>query len=455
MLNTTNTLSLEELWKAALAEIELDLSKASFITWFKYTRILKEKDGGVIVIGVPNGFSKEWLESKYNKLILRSLRNLNKNIKEIEIEISNNEPVAQSLKTRGEAAQSQLGLPDIKIDKNTNLNKKYTFNSFVVGSSNELAYAASLAIAKNLGKTYNPLLVYGGVGLGKTHLLQAVGNEVAIKYPNKKIKYLSSEKFTNEFIESVKNKEMRDFKDKYRKVDVLIIDDIQFLANKEQTQEEFFHTFNTLYENNKQIILSSDQPPKSITTIDERLRSRFEGGMIADIGFPDYETRSAILRSKLDELSQELSEEIIDYIAVNITRNIRELEGALNKVLAIYEIEKNISQTKLSKILSEFFITQQKITTPAKIMDVVTKFYNIKINDLLTRSRKKNLVKPRQIAMFLLREELNYSYPNIGEKLGGRDHTTAIHACEKINNEMNENEEFIKEVKLIKERLYA
>lgn len=449
------TLSLEELWKAALAEIELDLSKASFVTWFKHTRIVEEKNSGIVVISVPNGFSKEWLESKYNKLILRALRNLNKNIKNIEIEINNVEPASQPPKINLGISQNQLGLMENKINKETNLNQKYTFNSFVVGSSNELAYAASLAVAKNLGKTYNPLLIYGGVGLGKTHLLQAVGNEISTKYPNKKVRYLSSEKFTNEFIESIKNKEVSDFKDKYRKVDILIIDDIQFLANKEQTQEEFFHTFNTLYENNKQIILSSDQPPKAIAKIDERLRSRFEGGMIADVGFPDYETRLAILKSKLEELSQELEEETLNYIAVNITRNIRELEGALNKVLAIYEIEKNISQNKLSKILSEFFITQRKITTPAKIMEIIAKFYDIKISDLLTRSRKKNLVKPRQITMFLLREELNYSYPNIGEKLGGRDHTTAIHAYEKINNEINKSDDFMQEIKSIREILYA
>lgn len=443
----------DELWKTALANIELTISKASFITWFKYTSIIKNLNG-IIVIGVPNGFSMEWLENKYNKVILGVLRNIDKDIKEVRFEINGNAPGTQIKTTQPNTPQHQLGLLDVKTDKDTNLNPRYTFNSFVVGASNELAYAASLAVTKNIGKTYNPLLIYGGVGLGKTHLLQAIGNEIFTKYDNKKIKYLSSEKFTNEFIESVRNKDMNNFKNKYRKIDVLIIDDIQFLANKEQTQEEFFHTFNTLYDKNKQIILSSDQPPGAITAIDDRLRSRFDGGMIADISLPDYETRVAILRTKLEEKSQELPDDIIDYLASNIKKSIRELEGALNKVIVTYELNQGLPQNQLIKILAEFNTTQQRITTPAKIIETVVKFYDIHLNDMVQRSRKKNIVKPRQVAMYLLREELSYSYPNIGEKFGDRDHTTIIHACEKIRNAVNSNKELAQEIDMLRKKIY-
>lgn len=448
-------LSLDELWKTALADIELTLSKASFITWFKYTRIVKNSNGA-IVIGVPNGFSKEWLENKYNKIILRILRNLDKNIKEVQFEINSNtaQTLSKDKTISSDTHQHQLGLMDLKINKDTNLNPRYTFNSFVVGTSNELAYAAALSVTKNIGKTYNPLLIYGGVGLGKTHLLQAIGNEISNKYCNKKIQYLSSEKFTNEFIESVRSKDTNNFKNKYRKVDVLIIDDIQFLANKEQTQEEFFHTFNTLYDKNKQIILSSDRPPGTIATIDDRLRSRFDGGMIADISLPDYETRMAILKTKLEEKSRELPDDIIDYLASNIKKSIRELEGALNKVIVAHELKQGLSQNQLIKILTDFNATQQKITTPAKIIETVVKFYDISLSDVIQRSRKKNLVKPRQVAMYLLREELNYSYPNIGEKFGDRDHTTVIHACEKIKNMVNNNKELAQEIDMLKKNIY-
>ena len=453
LITNTQPLSLEELWKTALGEIEINLSKANFITWFKYTNILRRDTGGTAVISVPNGFSKEWLENKYNKLILRVLRNLDKEIKEVKFEITGIVTIRTNQIQNNNASKNQLWLVDDKINADTNLNPKYTFNSFVVGASNELAYAASLAITKNLGKTYNPLLIYGGTGLGKTHLLQAIGNEILSKHPNKKIKYLDSEKFTNEFIDSLKNGSTSNFKEKYRKADVLIIDDVQFLAKKEQTQEEFFHTFNALYEKNKQIILSSDQPPKSITTIDERLRSRFEGGMIADIIPPDYETRVAILRAKLEESLQEISENILNWIASNITKNIRELEGALNKVLAVYKLNSNFNEEKLPTILSEFIATSFQTITPAKILKGVSEFYEIKIEDLCDKSRKKNLVLPRQIAMYLLREELGYSYSNIGDKLGKRDHTTVIHACGKINNEIIKNGRLLQEINLIKEKL--
>ncbi|OWK27469.1 MAG: hypothetical protein US76_04575 [Parcubacteria group bacterium GW2011_GWA2_38_13b] len=449
----TSLPSLDELWKAALGEIEINLSKANFITWFKYTHIIKRDTDGVVVISVPNGFSKEWLENKYSKLILRVVRNIDKEVKEVKFEISGTVTVKINQAQNNNTGKNQLWLVDSKINTDTNLNPKYTFNSFIVGASNELAYAASLAVAKNLGKTYNPLLIYGGTGLGKTHLLQAIGNEISIKSPGKKIKYLDSEKFTNEFIDALKNGGTANFKDKYRKVDVLIIDDVQFLAKKEQTQEEFFHTFNALYEKNKQIILSSDQPPKLIATIDDRLRSRFEGGMVADITPPDYETRMAILKTKLEESLQEINEKTLNWIALNITKNIRELEGALNKVLAVCKLNNDFNEEKLPSILSEFTATSLQTITPIRILKGVSEFYEIKIEDLCNKSRKKNLVYPRQIAMYLLREELGYSYSNIGDKLGNRDHTTVIHACSKITNEIIKNERLSSEIKLIKEKL--
>lgn len=450
---TTPPMSLEELWKTALGEIEINLSKANFITWFKYTNILRRDTDGIVIISVPNGFSKEWLENKYSKLILRVLRNLNKEIKEVKFEITGTVTIKSNQTQNNNANKDQLWLVDNKINADTNLNQKYTFNSFIVGASNELAYAASLAVTKNLGKTYNPLLIYGGTGLGKTHLLQAIGNEVLTKYPNKKIKYLDSEKFTNEFIDALKNGGTNNFKEKYRKADVLIIDDVQFLAKKEQTQEEFFHTFNALYEKNKQIILSSDQPPKLIPTIDDRLRSRFEGGMIADITPPDYETRIAILKTKLEESLQEVNEKVLNWIASNITKNIRELEGALNKVLATCKLKNDVSEERLPFILSEFITTSFQTITPIKILKGVSEFYEIKIEDLCDKSRKKNLVLPRQIAMYLLREELGYSYSNIGDKLGKRDHTTVIHACGKINNKISKDRRLLEEINLIKEKL--
>lgn len=453
-VNTT----IKDLWKSALAEIELSLSKASFVTWFKYTAIIRQEDDGLIIVGVPNGFSKEWLENKYNKLILKSLKNIDKDIRDVKFEITGAMTFANDKTTDNKSEKKsdndQLWLINKQNNTGNNINPKYTFNSFIVGTSNELAYAASLAVTKNLGKTYNPLLIYGGTGLGKTHLLQAIGNEVLSKFPGKKIKYLSSEKFTNEFIDALKNKDTNTFKDKYRKADVLIIDDVQFLANKEQTQEEFFHTFNELHEKNKQIILSSDQPPRSITTINDRLRSRFEGGMIADIGTPDYETRMAILKTKLEESSRELDERIINYIASNITSNIRELEGALNKVLAMREINNILPDEKLSKILSEFLVSPERLINPTRVIKEISQFYDINPEDLRARNRKKTIVKARQIIMYILREELNYSYSDIGEKFGGRDHTTVLHACGKISNEISKNGELLKELSLIRERLH-
>ncbi len=452
----------QELWQVALGEIELSISKANFITWFKNTSLISNKNGEA-TISVPNAFTREWLENKYNKIILKALRNIINNIKEIDYIISQpkTQESKQSRKATKEKAKTikpkeQLDFQECKIDEKTNLNPRYDFNSFVVGSFNELAHAAAQSVIKNLGKTYNPLFIYGGVGIGKTHLIQALGNEVIKKYKNKNISYVSSEKFSGDLINSISSGSVEKFKDNYRKFDVLVIDDIQFLAGKEKTQEIFFHVFNTLYEKNKQIILSSDRLPKAIPTLEERLRSRFEGGMIADIGQPDFETRLVILKKKAQSLNIELTDEIFNYIALNIQKNIRELEGALNRVIAFIRLNNIIpSQKQLVKILKSIISNPQKRTNYKKIAEVVASFYDIDVDDLTNRSRKKEIVRPRQITMYLIREELKGSYPFIGSKLGGRDHTTAIYACEKIGRELQNNNNLEQELNLIKQRIYS
>jgi len=452
----------EELWQAALAEIELSISKANFITWFKNTSVLSNKDGRVS-IGVPNGFAKEWLENKYRSYILRALRNIQSDIRDVACSIA---PPQESLmrepkvdavlppQTRPADSPVQKKVAD--LSQESNLNPRYVFENFVVGSSNELARAACYAVSQNLGKTYNPLFIYGGVGLGKTHLLQSIGNEALRNNPACRIKYMTSERFTSDLIESIKNQRVNDFKEYYRKIDLLIIDDVQFLAGKEKTQEEFFHIFNYLSQLNRQIVLSSDRAPKAIPTLEERLRSRFEGGMIADISRPDFETRVAILRRKaaLDEL--ELTDDALRFIASNITNNIRELEGALNRVAASSQLTKSkITVPFVSSVLSELISSgKRKGITHKHIIKVVSDFFDISPEELTIKGRKKEVVRPRQIVMYLMRSELNYSYPGIGEKLGGRDHTTAIHAFEKIRKELEINDKLQGEIAILLEQLY-
>ena len=453
----------EQLWQTALGEVELNISRANFITWFRDTFILKNKDG-VATIGVPNGFSKEWLENKYNKLILRALRNISSETKELKFIISavpsfaaiSIERLVRSPEKKELSGQPAQSFQDFDIDKETNLNPKYTFSNFIVGSFNELAQAAARAVVNSPGEIYNPLFIYGGVGLGKTHLLQSVGNEIIEKYKKKKkVKYTSSEKFTSELVSALHNGKIEEFKESYRQIDVLIIDDIQFLSGKEKTQEEFFHTFNFLYQKNKQIILSSDRPPKAIGTLEERLRSRFEGGMIADISQPDMETRLAILKCKTVEKKISIDDKILSYIAVNVQKNIRELEGALNRVIASNHILNSDSSLEMvAKILDDVINAPKKLTNHKNIIQAVAEFYDINTADLINRCRKKEMVYPRQIAMYLIREELKKSFPFIGEKLGGRDHTTVMYACDKMTKEVEKNETLQQELVLIRERIY-
>ena len=458
-------MELNELWKAALGEIELQISRANFKTWLQNTSIA-DKKGGVVTIAVPNSFTKEWLENKYHKFILRSLRNLESEIKEVNYQIKQN-VIKEDFKSKGAfreedgALRKQLDFQELNVNTLTNLNPRYAFDNFIVGPSNELAQAAALAVTKNLGKKYNPLFIYGGVGLGKTHLIQAIGNQVKKENQVKKVKYVTSERFTSEIVSALRSGSLRphdidDFKKRWREIDLLIIDDIQFLAGKEKTQEEFFHTFNALYDAGKQIVLSSDRPPKSIQTLEERLRSRFEGGMIADISYPDLETRIAILKSKASEKGVVLSDEVFEYIAQNIKKNVRELEGALNRLIAAnHQLnQKELGLNDAKKILNSILNTPKKSTNLKNIIKAVAEFYDVSEKDLLERSRKKEIVKPRQVIMYLLREELKSSFPFIGLKIGGRDHTTAIHACEKIRKEIELDSNLNDEINLIKEKLY-
>jgi len=446
-----------ELWQIVLTDIEPQISKANFITWFKNTYITSKREG-IVSVAVPNAFSKEWLENKYNKYIMKSLRDTINDIRGVNYVIENKKPnivlAQQNIKIQDtEIEKTQMRFEELQIDRETNLNPRYTFDNFVVGSSNELAHAAAVSVCKNPGTLYNPLFIYGGVGLGKTHLLQAVGNTV--KKINKNILYLSSERFTSEFISAIKNQNMESFKNKYQSKDVLIIDDIQFIAGKEQTQEAFFHTFNTLYEQNKQIIISSDRTPGSIPTLEERLRSRFEGGMLVDIGYPNYETRIAILKTKIQNKNVSLSDEVIDYIANNIQKNVRELEGALNLVIASSQLHNNeVTLGNAKKILAHITNKPKKPTSYKKIFKVVSDFYEIEEKDLIGKNRKKEVVLPRQIAMYIMRKELESSYPYIGEKFGGKDHTTVMYACEKIKNELTNNNTLEQELGLIKQQIY-
>ena len=445
----------EELWQAALAQIQLGISPANFSTWFKNTFIASQKDNEVIV-SVPNSFAKEWLEQKYNKNIYKILNGLDEKIRIIKYAISKADLKTSKKPSLPQTETDQLEFQEFKVNQETNLNPRYTFETFIVGPFNELAQAAGWAASKNPGQVYNPLFIYGGVGLGKTHLLQSIGNEVLKNYPEKKVRYIPSEKFTSGVVASIKSQDIENFKAKLRAIDVLIIDDIQFLAGKEKTQEEFFHTFNSLYEKNKQIILSSDRPPKAIPALAERLRSRFEGGMIADISLPDFETRVAILKVKCQEKGVEFSEEILHYIANNIQKNIRELEGALNRLAAYQKLQNLTPDIEITKSLLKNLVTPPpKIASPKQIIQTVASFYDLREKEIISVSRKKEIVKPRQVAMYLLREELKSSFPFIGRKFGGKDHTTAIHAYEKISKDIERDNNLSDEIALIKQRIVS
>ncbi|MFA7662370.1 MAG: chromosomal replication initiator protein DnaA, partial [Patescibacteria group bacterium] len=416
----------DELWQTVLADLELSLSKANFTTWFKNTFVSEIDDtAGEIVIGVPNAFTQAWLEKKYHKLIFSAIREVYETpIQKINYRVETKkqslknifEDTAKTAKYAKEDAKPQTTTPTSR--ESFGLNPKYTFDTFVVGEGSALAHAASMGAVNSLGKRYNPLFIYGGVGLGKTHLAQAIGNEILRKEPKKKVLYVSAEKFTDDYVRAIREGKMDDLKNKYRKVDVLIIDDIQFLSGKEQTQEEFFHTFNELHQRESQIVLTSDRLPQAIPTLEERLKSRFQMGVITDIAPPKLETRIAILERKINEQAFSLAPEVLQFLAANIQTNVRELEGALNKIAAYHEFYNvELSMDVVKKILSSLETNSpQSNITIRQVIDIVAEFYEIKKTDLVvSKCRRREVVMPRQIAMYLLRTELNVSYPTIGE----------------------------------------
>jgi len=442
--------NINELWNDILNKMKEKISKPSFETWLKHTEARDLQDD-MFFVSVPNEFTKNWLDQRYTQVINSLLYEVTGSKLQVKFIIPDDQ--VDNIKS-DKMNLNQIKKPDNSIINM--LNPKYTFDTFVVGSTNRFAHAASLAVAEAPAKSYNPLFIYGGVGLGKTHLMHAIGHYVLEHHPDKNVMYLSSEKFTNEFINSIMENKAENFRNKYRNVDILLVDDIQFLAGKEQTQEEFFHTFNTLHEENKQIIISSDRPPKEIPTLEERLRSRFEWGLITDISPPDLETRIAILSKKAKaEGLTDISNEVMHYIANQIDTNIRELEGALVRVVAYSSLVNEDINTELAtEALKDIIPNKQpKMITPKVIQNIVAEKYDVKINDFLSKKRTRAIAYPRQIAMYLTRELTELSLPKIGQEFGGRDHTTVIHAHNKIIKELETDENLANEIKSLMEEI--
>lgn len=451
----------DSLWQAVLGEIELSVSRASYVTWFKNTRLIKHKDD-VLVVGVPNVFIKQQLERKFNQLISDTLSKNGINPKRIEYKIHSTaahkkttyEPVILAGSDNKRAASKPL-VSSLSHTYRQGLNERYTFDNFIVGSGNELAYAACQAIAQNPGTKYNPLFIYGGVGIGKTHLIQAVGNAILSRKPSAHVVYISTEQFVQEFLDAIRYKKNTDFAGFYRSADVLIVDDVQFIAGKEKTQEEFFHTFNALHQANKQIIISSDKPPKEIPTLEERLRSRFAWGMSIDMQAPDFETRCAIVQTKSQSHGVTLHQTVVEYLATHIQTNIRELEGALNQLLAFCEMRGLSPDLQIASSLLGSNRSRPKHLSAKQIIERTAKHFQVPIEDILGPKRDKDIVVPRQVAMYILRSELHLSFPKIARELGRKDHTTAIHSVEKIEKETSYDSEIRAAIAEIKERLYA
>lgn len=444
------------LWQSVLGEIELSVPHATFVTWFKNTELL-ECDEEQAVVAVPNIFAVRQFQVKFTDQISQVLIKNGASPKRIEYVVKSSgrkTTINRETTIAARPASANQGLSNDTLPVG-NLNPRYTFSSFIVGSSNDLAYTASQAVAQYPGTKYNPLYLYGGVGLGKTHLAQAIGNEIVANQPGARVVYISSETFVKEFLDSIRFKK-KGFSDKYRNVDVLIIDDMQFIANKEKTQEEFFHTFNALHQNNKQIIITSDKPPRSIPTLTERLRSRFEMGMPIDIQMPDYETRCAIIEAKAALSHIELDRETVEYLANNVKTNIRELEGALNQLLAYAEMRGVVPDISTAEgLLGNVRRTRPQHVTAKQIIDKTAKYFSLSPAEICSAQRDKHIVTPRQIAMYLLRSELHLSFPKIANELGRKDHTTAIHSVEKIEKSIKLDFAIREQVAEIRERLYV
>ena len=450
----------DHVWQAVLGEIEVSVSRASYVTWFKNTSLLR-LDNDILVVGVPNIFIKQQLERKFDDLVKGALQNNGLTPKQVQYKVHSGPTLHRKVEDEPPVILDEKKATKKKVKSalshtyRQGLNDKYTFDSFIVGSGNELAYAACQAVAANPGKKYNPLFLYGGVGIGKTHLVQAVGNGIIANNPGANVVYVSSEQFVQEFLDAIRFKKNTDFAGYYRSADVLIIDDIQFIAGKEKTQEEFFHTFNALHQANKQIIISSDKPPKDIPTLEDRLQSRFAWGMSIDMQIPDFETRCAIVKTKALSKDFPLPQDVMEFLANNIRTNIRELEGALNQLIAFCEMRNMQPDMSLARSVIGANRTRPKHITPKQVVEKTAKHYHIGVDDLLGPKRDKDIVVPRQVAMYMLRSELHLSFPKIAKELGRKDHTTAIHSVEKIEKESALDQEIKEAISTIKEKLYA
>jgi len=436
----------KELWENALTELELTISKPNFNTWFKDTHLMRVEEG-TAYLGVPSQFARDWLSTKFHKDILRSLRDLSENIRMVEYVIS------RSTKKAVEEVRppSASELPLETIHSKTNLNPRFTLNTFIVGPFNELAHAAAQAVIRKPGIAYNPLLIYGPTGLGKTHLIQAIGNHIRVNTPDRKIQYVTSEKFAMDYVALLQAGKVQNFKEKYRSYDLLIMDDIQFLAKMEKIKEEIFHLFNYLHDSNKQLVFSSDQHPNLISGLEDRLKSRLNAGMIISVTPPDHESRLAIVRSKAAAHNFILSDEVLSYLATTIEGNVRELEGALNTLLIQFEMRgKPLTLADAKILLRGSGSATKKAISVQEVVKTIAGFYGIEEASIYEKTRRKEVVRPRQVIMFLLREDFHISFPTIGEKLGGRDHTTVIHSCDKIKNDLTTDSVLTNEIHQIR-----
>ncbi|MEK7463738.1 MAG: chromosomal replication initiator protein DnaA [Patescibacteria group bacterium] len=440
-----------ELWEKALVDIELAVSKPNFSTWFNGTYIIKNEEG-VIFLGVPNPFIQQWLFKKFHNVILRTLRTLNEQVRGLEyVIVKDAEKKREEEKKKAQASPTiSMPLHDFYINKEDNLNPRYVFDSFVVGPFNELAHAASRSVIKNPGATYNPLFIYGNTGHGKTHLIQAIGNHIKKDFPNKKVFYLTSERFGTEYFSSLQTNTAQKFKDRYRKYDVIIMDDIQFFANKEKFQEELFHLFETFFQTNRQLVFSSDKHPNFIPGLEDRLKSRFNQGMIIDIPAPDHESRMAILKTKSLANNVELKTDVLDFLASSIESNVRELEGVINAIVCQTQLKNRpLSLLEIKNLIKNNTKPKKNISIK-EVIKLVSDFYNISEDSVYDKTRKKEVVKPRQVIMYILREDFNVSFPSIGEKMGGRDHTTVIHSCEKVKEDLKTDPILVEEISQIR-----
>jgi chromosomal replication initiator protein len=437
----------EQAWQAAIGQLQMEMPKAAFDTWVRNTEFVSYEDG-CFIIGVQNAYARDWLENRLASTVKRILTGIMNRTVEVRFSVwQNNNDI---IETNEDESYTQ---PATSFTSNGSLNPRYTFENFVVGASNRLAHAASLAVAEKPSEAYNPLFLYGGVGLGKTHLLHAIGN--LCQQRGQQVLYVSSEEFTNDLINAIRMHTTQAFREKYRRIDVLLIDDIQFIAGKESTQEEFFHTFNTLHGQDKQIVISSDRPPKAMVTLEERLRSRFEWGLTADIQPPDLETRQAILRAKADRAGYKMPNEIIELIARRVQSNIRELEGALTRVGAFAELSGLPVTTTLVDSALVDLLPRRSEVQPDEVVRRVADAFGVEADRLLGRERSREVALPRQIAMYLLREEANYSLPQIGDALGGRDHTTVMYGCDKVADMLERDDRLRRQVIDIREQLFG